>query len=133
MASVRSLLLYSALCLAALAGNYGYGCGDSYNANPRKRIIKKVVVPQEHRVHVTHEVHHVVHKKRRRVRPVVHVVEEVQPEIVVVEDTNPGAGAYLVPQQPIAPVASIVPVTVPARPNLGVARGVDPRYEAMSR
>ena len=131
MASVRSLLLYSALCLAALAGNYGYG--HSYNANPRRRIIKKVVVPQEHRVHVTHEVHHVVHKKRRRVRPVVHVVEEVQPEIVVVEDTNPGAGAYLVPQQPIAPVASIVPVTVPARPNLGVARRVDPRYEAMSR
>ena len=96
---------------ALLDCNYGYGNCKHGHDRGRKRVVSRVVVPRERRVHVTHEVHHVVHNKRRHVRPVlvdhgyvddgydiikrpgfrgsVHIVEDNQPEVLVVDYGGP--------------------------------------------
>ena len=147
MLSVRYLVLYSSILLSAASHcDYG-GCGYGGQGRARKRVVTRVVVPQEKRVHVTHEVHHVVHNRRRRVRPVVvdhgyqgsvHIVKDHQPDVVVVDH---GGQAYLQPtpvlvnQQPVQAVAvqavaaPLVPVAV--QPSLGANQygtgAIDPR------
>jgi hypothetical protein len=100
-------------------------------------VLSRVVVPRERRVHVTHEVHHVVHNERRRVRPAVvdhenvdevyniierpgfrgsvHIVEDNQPDVVVVEY---GGQAYLQPTQVVInhPPVTCHPVKVHDNP-----------------
>merc|ERR1719266_385636 len=137
MLSVRDLLLYSTFLLSASShcdyGACGYGGQYGHGKRARKRLVTRVVVPKEKRVHVTHEVHHVVHDRRRRVRPVVvdhgyqgsvHIVEDSQPEVVVVDH---GGQAYLQPTQVLVnqpPVQAVAPpqvVPVVVQPSHGVS------------
>merc|ERR1739843_499 len=106
MASVRVLLYSAVLCLASASSCHNYG---DWGCSPRSRHVvsrghhhhyEAPVV--EKRVHVTHEVHHIVHKRRRRPRPVVHVVEDTRPEVVVVDQP-----AIVAPAAPAA--AAVVP------------------------
>merc|ERR1712154_423253 len=130
MLSVRDILLYSSILLTIVSHcEYGYVfCGGYGGGRGRKRIVSRVVVPREKRVHVTHEVHHVVHNRRRRVRP----------DVVVIDH---GGQAYLQPtpvlvnQPPVQAVAvqghptQVVPVAV--QPNQVVnpynTGAIDPR------
>jgi len=138
MSSVRDIFLYSAIWLSALASNcdYGYGGCNHGHGRTRKRVVSRVVVPRERRVHVTHEVHHVVHNKRRRVRPVVvdhgyvddgygiieqpgyqgsvHIVENNQPEVIVVDH---GGSAYLQPTPIVVNQPAVHPVIVQGNPT----------------
>merc|ERR1739844_325947 len=77
----------------------------------------------EKRVHVTHEVHHIVHKRRRRPRPVVHVVEDTRPEVVVVDQP-----AIVAPAAP--PAAAVVPSAY--APPYGTGT-IDPRLVPVLR
>merc|ERR1711994_814693 len=118
MASVRVLLYSVVLCLASASSCHHYG---DWGCSPRSRHVvarghhhhyQPPVI--EKRVHVTHEVHHIVHKRRRRPRPVVHVVEEPRPEVVYVEDTRPDVvvvdqPAVVAPVAPVAPAAAVAP------------------------
>jgi len=153
MVSVRDIFLYSAFWLSALSSNCEYGYGNCRHGHGRGRKRVRVVShePQERRVHVTHEVHHVVHNKRRRIRPVVvdhghaggfggydvverrgfqgsvHIVEDRQPEVVVVDQSGL---AYLQPTQVIVNQPSVVPVAV--QPALVPFQGY-PAYPAVGR
>merc|ERR1711936_545076 len=111
MASVRVLLYSAVLCLGSASSCHNYG---DWGCSPRSRHVvsrghhhhyEAPVV--EKRVHVTHEVHHIVHKRRRRPRPVVHVVEEPRPEVVVVD--QPAVVA------PVAPAVQPYYVRPPVR------------------
>merc|ERR1712210_444679 len=113
MASVRVLLYSAVLYLASASSCHNYG---DWGCSPRSRH----VVPRGHhhhyqapvvekRVHVTHEVHHIVHKRRRRPRPVVHVVEDTRPEVVYVEDTRP---EVVVVDQPAVVAPAVQPYYV---------------------
>ena len=156
MASVRGIFLYSAIWLSALASNcdYGYGNCNHGHGRGRKRVVSRVVVPRERRVHVTHEVHHVFHNKRRRVRPVVvdhgyvdegyniierpgfrgsvHIVEDNQPELVVVDYGGP---AYLQPTPVVINQPAAYPVTVQGNPIQVVPVAVqgNPAYPQVAR
>merc|ERR1712154_130214 len=137
MASVRVLLYSVVLCLASASSCHNYG---DWGCSPRSRHVvsrghhhhyEAPVV--EKRVHVTHEVHHIVHKRRRRPRPVVHVVEETRPEVVYVEDTRPEV--VVVDQSPIvAPAAPAAAAVVPSAyaPPYGTGT-IDPRLVPVLR
>merc|ERR1712088_1120831 len=124
MASVR-VLLYRHPQSSSSCHNYGdWGC------SPRSRHVvsrghhhhyEAPVV--EKRVHVTHEVHHIVHKRRRRPRPVVHVVEDTRPEVVVVDQP-----AIVAPAAPAA--AAVVPSAY--APPYGTGT-IDPRLVPVLR
>merc|ERR1712010_393154 len=137
MASVRVFLYSAVLYLASASSCHNYG---DWGCSPRSRH----VVPRGHhhhyeapvvekRVHVTHEVHHIVHKRRRRPRPVVHVVEEPRPEVVYVEDTRP---EVVVVDQPaiaapaVQPAAAVVPSAY--APPYGTGT-IDPRLVPVLR
>merc|ERR1712037_69767 len=137
MASVRVLLYSAVLYLASASSCHNYG---DWGCSPRSRH----VVPRGHhhhyeapvvekRVHVTHEVHHIVHKRRRRPRPVVHVVEDTRPEVVYVEDTRP---EVVVVDQPaiVAPAAPPAAAVVPSAyaPPYGTGT-IDPRLVPVLR
>merc|ERR1712106_824132 len=152
MSSVRDIFLYSAIWLSALASNcdYGYGGCSHGHGRTRKRVVSRVVVPRERRVHVTHEVHHVVHNKRRRVRPVVvdhcyagngydyddgydvverpgfrgsvHIVEDRQPVVPVV--VSNGCVTCLQPNRVLVNQPAVVPVTVHGNPTALVPASV---------
>merc|ERR1711892_123451 len=164
MSSVRDIFLYSAIWLSAVTSNcdYGYGGCNHGHGKTRKRVVSRVVVPRERRVHVTHEVHHVVHNKRRRVRPVVvdhgyvgdgydyddgydvvqrpgfrgsvHIVENNQPEVVVIDHGGP---AYLQPNPVVVNQPALVPVTVQGNPTalvpVQVAVQGNPTYTTSGR
>merc|ERR1711934_1258563 len=113
MASVRVFLYSAVLFLASASSCHNYG---DWGCSPRSRHVvsrghhhhyEAPVV--EKRVHVTHEVHHIVHKRRRRPRPVVHVVEEPRPEVVYVEDTRP---EVVVVDQPAVVAPAVQPYYV---------------------
>merc|ERR1739846_289206 len=137
MASVRVFLYSAVLYLASASSCHNYG---DWGCSPRSRHVvsrghhhhyEAPVV--EKRVHVTHEVHHIVHKRRRRPRPVVHVVEEPRPEVVYVEDTRPEV--VVVDQPPIvAPAAPAAAVVVPSAyaPPYGTGT-IDPRLVPVLR
>merc|ERR1712140_144662 len=126
MASVRVFLYSAVLYLASASSCHNYG---DWGCSPRSRH----VVPRGHhhhyeapvvekRVHVTHEVHHIVHKRRRRPRPVVYV-EDMRPEVVVVD------------QPPIvAPAAPAAAAVVPSAyaPPYGTGT-IDPRLVPVLR
>merc|ERR1712037_980079 len=137
MASVRVFLYSAVLYLASASSCHNYG---DWGCSPRSRH----VVPRGHhhhyeapvvekRVHVTHEVHHIVHKRRRRPRPVVHVVEDTRPEVVYVEDTRP---EVVVVDQPaiVAPAAPPAAAVVPSAyaPPYGTGT-IDPRLVPVLR
>merc|ERR1739844_846341 len=137
MASVRVFLYSAVLYLASASSCHNYG---DWGCSPRSRH----VVPRGHhhhyeapvvekRVHVTHEVHHIVHKRRRRPRPVVHVVEDTRPEVVYVEDTRP---EVVVVDQPaiVAPAAPAAAAVVPSAyaPPYGTGT-IDPRLVPVLR
>merc|ERR1739842_103679 len=137
MASVRVLLYSAVLFLASASSCHNYG---DWGCSPRSRHVvsrghhhhyEAPVV--EKRVHVTHEVHHIVHKRRRRPRPVVHVVEEPRPEVVYVEDTRP---EVVVVDQPaiVAPAAPAAAAVVPSAyaPPYGTGT-IDPRLVPVLR
>merc|ERR1711971_173619 len=136
MASVRVFLYSAVLYLASASSCHNYG---DWGCSPRSRHVvsrghhhhyQAPVV--EKRVHVTHEVHHIVHKRRRRPRPVVHVVEDTRPEVVYVEDTRPEV--VLVDQPaivaPAAPAAAVVPSAY--APPYGTGT-IDPRLVPVLR
>merc|ERR1712037_958040 len=127
MASVRVFLYSAVLYLASASSCHHYG---DWGCSPRSRHVverghhhhyEAPVV--EKRVHVTHEVHHIVHKRRRRPRPVVHVVEDTRPEVVVVD-------------QPaiVAPAATAAAAVVPSAyaPPYGTGT-IDPRLVPVLR
>merc|ERR1739846_247102 len=127
MASVRVFLYSAVLYLASASSCHNYG---DWGCSPRSRH----VVPRGHhhhyeapvvekRVHVTHEVHHIVHKRRRRPRPVVHVVEDTRPEVVVVDQP-----AIVAPAAPAA--AAVVPSAY--APPYGTGT-IDPRLVPVLR
>merc|ERR1711971_962326 len=136
MASVRILLYSAVLWLASASSCHNYG---DWGCSPRSRHVVsrghnhhyETPVVQK-RVHVTHEVHHIVHKRRRRPRPVVHVVEDTRPEVVYVEDTRPEV--VLVDQPaivaPAAPAAAVVPSAYAPRYGTGT---IDPRLVPVLR
>merc|ERR1712080_313088 len=134
MASVRLLLYSAVLCLASASSCHHYG---DWGCSPRSRHVvsrghhhhyEAPVV--EKRVRVTHEVHHIVHKRRRRPRPVVHVVEDTRPEVDYVEDTRP---EVVVVDQPaiVAPAAAAVVPSAYA-PPYGTGT-IDPRLVPVLR
>merc|ERR1712110_864318 len=127
MASVRVLLYSAVLCLASASSCHNYG---DWGCSPRSRHVvsrghhhhyEAPVV--EKRVHVTHEVHHIVHKRRRRPRPVVHVVEDTRPEVVVVDQP-----AIVAPAAPAA--AAVVPSAYAPPYRTGT---IDPRLVPVLR
>merc|ERR1712007_6904 len=137
MASVRVFLYSAVLYLASASSCHNYG---DWGCSPRSRHVvsrghhhhyQAPVV--EKRVHVTHEVHHIVHKRRRRPRPVVHVVEDTRPEVVYVEDTRP---EVVVVDQPaiVAPAAPPAAAVVPSAyaPPYGTGT-IDPRLVPVLR
>merc|ERR1711934_82295 len=126
MASVGVFLYSAVLYLASASSCHNYG---DWGCSPRSRHVvsrghhhhyQAPVV--EKRVHVTHEVHHIVHKRRRRPRPVVHVVEEPRPEVVVVD--QPAVVS------PVAPAAAVVPSAY--APPYGTGN-IDPRLVPVLR
>merc|ERR1711863_249847 len=137
MASVRVFLYSAVLYLASASSCHHYG---DWGCSPRSRHVVsrghhhhyEAPVVQK-RVHVTHEVHHIVHKRRRRPRPVVHVVEETRPEVVYVEDTRP---EVVVQDQPaiVAPAAPAAAAVVPSAyaPPYGTGT-IDPRLVPVLR
>merc|ERR1711997_688387 len=136
MASVRILLYSAVLCLASASSCHNYG---DWGCSPRSRHVVsrghhhhyEAPVVQK-RVHVTHEVHHIVHKRRRRPRPVVHVVEDTRPEVVYVEDTRPEVVVVAPPAvvAPAAPAAAVVPSAY--APPYGTGT-IDPRLVPVLR
>merc|ERR1711971_1067266 len=137
MASVRVLLYSTVLCLASASSCHNYG---DWGCSPRSRHVVsrghhhhyETPVVQK-RVHVTHEVHHIVHKRRRRPRPVVHVVEDTRPEVVYVEDTRPEVVVVDQPAiivAPAAPAAAVVPSAYAPRYGTGT---IDPRLVPVLR
>merc|ERR1711934_319170 len=127
MASVRVFLYSAVLYLASASSCHNYG---DWGCSPRSRHVvsrghhhhyQAPVV--EKRVHVTHEVHHIVHKRRRRPRPVVHVVEDTRPEVVVVDQP-----AIVAPAAP--PAAAVVPSAY--APPYGTGT-IDPRLVPVLR
>merc|ERR1711928_291233 len=140
MASVRILLYSAVLCLASASSCHHYG---DWGCSPRSRHVVSRGHYHHHyeapvvqkRVHVTHEVHHIVHKRRRRPRPVVHVVEEARPEVVYVEDTRPDVvvvdqPAVVAPVAPVAPAAAVAPSAY--APPYGTG-SIDPRLVPVLR
>merc|ERR1711983_483131 len=142
MLSVRDILLYSSILLTIISHcEYGYGsCGGYGGGRGRKRVVSRVVVPREKRVHATHEVHHVVHNRRRRVRPVVvddgydiieqpgfqgsvHIVEDNQPDVVVIDH---GGQAYLQPTPVVVNRPPVQAVAVQGQPTQLVPVAVQP-------
>merc|ERR1719391_1723747 len=134
MASVRIVLYSAVLCLASASSCHNY---RDWGCSPRSRHVVSRGHHHHHyeppvvekRVRVTHEVHHIVHKRRRRPRPVVHVVEETRPEVVYVEDTQP---EVVVVDQPaiVAPAAPVVPSAY--APPYGTGT-IDPRLVPVLR
>merc|ERR1712037_165851 len=136
MASVRVFLYSAVLYLASASSCHNYG---DWGCSPMSRHVVsrghhhhyEAPVVQK-RVHVTHEVHHIVHKRRRRPRPVVHVVEDTRPEVVYVEDTRPEV--VVVDQPPIvAPAAPAAAAVVPSAyaPPYGTGT-IDPRLTSFA-
>merc|ERR1712047_5727 len=133
MASVRIVLYSAVLCLVSASSCHHYG---DWGCSPRSRHVVSRGHHHHHyeapvvqkRVHVTHEVHHIVHKRRRRPRPVVHVVEEARPEVVYVEDTRPDA--VVAPVAPVAPAAAVAPSAY--APPYGTG-SIDPRLVPVLR
>merc|ERR1711934_663079 len=138
MASVRVFLYSAVLYLASASSCHNYG---DWGCSPRSRHVvsrghhhhyEAPVV--EKRVHVTHEVHHIVHKRRRRPRPVVHVVEDTRPEVVVVDQPAIVAPAAP-PVQPYyvrAPVRAAAVVPSAYAPPYGTGT-IDPRLVPVLR
>merc|ERR1711981_1253095 len=137
MASVRIFLYSAVLCLASASSCHKYG---DWGCSPRSRHVVSRGHHHHHyeapvlqkRVHVTHEVHHIVHKRRRRPRPVVHVVEEARPEVVYVEDTRPDVVVVDQPAvvAPVAPAAAVAPSAY--APPYGTG-SIDPRLVPVLR
>merc|ERR1712047_94790 len=140
MASVRIVLYSAVLCLVSASSCHHYG---DWGCSPRSRHVVSRGHHHHHyeapvvqkRVHVTHEVHHIVHKRRRRPRPVIHVVEEARPEVVYVEDTRPDVvvvdqPAVVAPVAPVAPAAAVAPSAY--APPYGTG-SIDPRLVPVLR
>merc|ERR1712183_1014906 len=136
MASVRIFLYSAVFCLNSASSCHNYG---DWGCSPRSRHVVSRGHHHHHeppvvekRVHVTHGVHHIVHKRRRRPRPVVHVVEDTRPEVVYVEDTRPEVVVVDQPAivAPAAPAAAVVPSAY--APPYGTGT-IDPRLVPVLR